>query len=87
MSLDAIIDEIKQERSRQYNLPGREWDIKNSPNDWIAIAGHYLTDSAKRKGQPPNMDNWHTNMVKAAAVIIAALEHQSTMEEQEQLKE
>ena len=28
MSLDAIIDEIKQERSRQYNLPGSEWDIK-----------------------------------------------------------
>lgn len=86
MSFDTIVDEIREERQRQYNLPGSEWDLKNSPNDWIAIAGHYLTDSAKRKGQDPDMSDWHKNMVKAAAVIIAALEHQSHMEENQQLK-
>jgi hypothetical protein len=86
MSFEKIIEEIRDERAKQFSLPGSEWDLKNTPNDWIAIAGHYLTDSAKRKGQDPDMTEWHTNMVKAAAVIIAALEHQSHMEENQQLK-
>lgn len=86
MSTDAIVKQILEERTRQYDLPGSEWDLNNTPNDWIAIAGHYLTDSAKRKGQTPDMTEWRSNMIKAAAVIIAAIEHQSHMEDTQQLK-
>jgi len=82
---DSLIKEIVDERNRQYNLPGSEWDMKNSPNDWIAIAGHYLHESSKRKGQNPNLTEWHDSMVKAAAVILAALEHEAIMNDNNQL--
>ena len=87
MSLDAIIDEIKQERSRQYNLPGSEWDIKNSPNDWIAIASYYLTQNTRRATMltPPSSEEYETDLTKAAAVIIAALEHLDSMKEKKNL--
>lgn len=83
--LESLINEIVDERTRQYNLPGSEWDMQNSPNDWIAIAGHYLHESSKRKGQNPNIKDWHDSMVKAAAVILAALEHEQSMNENNQL--
>ena len=87
MSLDAIIDEIKQERSRQYNLPGSEWDIKNSPNDWIAIASYYLTQNTRRATMltPPSSDEYKNDLTKAAAVILAALEHLDSMKDNKDL--
>jgi hypothetical protein len=77
-----LLDQIRKERDRQKTLPGSEFDSKNTINDWIAIAGHYLNETAKRKssasfnrGALPSVDDYESSLIKAAAVILAALEH------------
>jgi len=84
--LSELLDRIKQERDRQKTLPGSEWDAKNSVNDWIAIAGHYLNEPAMRKssasylrGGGIEQDEYEECLIKAAAVILAALEHSDTL--------
>jgi hypothetical protein len=70
-----ILDEISGERDRQYNLPGSEYDQRHSINDWIAIASQYLTRGADRKHTRVDLDEQRESLIKAAAVIVAALEH------------
>lgn len=77
-----LLERIRQERDRQRILPGSEWDSKNSINDWIATAGHYLNEPAIRKssssyvrGSKPSQEEFEECLVKAGAVILAALEH------------
>lgn len=70
-----IFDLISQERDRQYNLPGSEYDQLHSINDWIAIASQYLSRCADRKHIQNNLDEKKDSLIKAAAVIVAALEH------------
>lgn len=81
-NLETLLERIKQERDRQRSLPGSEFDEKNSVNDWVAIAGHYLNEPAKRKGPtshwggvPVSKTDYEDSLIKAAAVIVAALEH------------
>ena len=68
-----IVDDIIIERIRQLNLPGSEFDIKHTPNDWIAISAKYLAESATRRNQKVDIA-YRENLIKAAAVIVAALE-------------
>jgi hypothetical protein len=77
-----LLERIRHERDRQKTLPGSEFDEKNTVNDWIAIAGHYLNEPAKRKssasfnrGAMPTQADYQSSLIKAAAVILAALEH------------
>ena len=72
-----ILDRIAQERTRQDSLPGSEYDQKHSTNDWIAIATMYLSRAASRKNTPTSRDDFEDSLIKAAAVILAALEHKS----------
>lgn len=69
-----IISRIEEERERQYNLPGSEEDIRNTPNEWAAIAGHYLFEEVRRGKNNPDLLDFQDNLIKAAAVILAALE-------------
>ena len=72
---ERILEEISAERDRQFNLPGSEFDQLHSMNDWIAIAGQYLTRCADRKHTQSSKEDQAESLIKAAAVIIAALEH------------
>jgi len=74
-SRQIILDEISRERDCQYNLPGSEYDQKHTMNDWIAIAGQYLTRGADRKHIKSDYQEQRQALIKSAAVIIAALEH------------
>ena len=76
---DDLIQKILNERARQFNLPGREMDIDHMPNDWITIASAYLHDGATRNHVRPDIENYQDALVKAAAVILAALEHVDMM--------
>ena len=38
-----ILEDILKERERQVGLSGSEYDVNNSPNDWIAIASYPLS--------------------------------------------
>lgn len=75
---DAILARIKAERERQLDLPGAEWDLRNTPNDWIAIASTYLCRESQRNyGVSFDKAEYIDSLIKAAAVILAALEHSS----------
>lgn len=74
-----IVDRILAERERQFNLPGSEWDGRNTPNDWVAIIASYVARGSSRKGNNPTAEDFEDDLVKAAAVILAALENTGTM--------
>lgn len=76
----AIIAKIEAERDRQFNLPGSENDVRNTPNDFVAIACRYLSQEVKRFGNLPYREDFEESLVKAAAVILAALESAPTMQ-------
>jgi hypothetical protein len=84
--LEAIIERIRQERQRQLDLPGSEWDRKNTPGDWVAIVNHYVARDVRRNGVVPEREGFEDSLIKAAAVIIAALEHTDIMDNREQLR-
>lgn len=71
----SILQQIEAERARQESLPGSEFDIKHTHNDWVAIAGIYLSRATSRKHTPVSQEEFNDNMIKAAAIILAALEH------------
>jgi len=72
---EKILGEISGERDRQFNLPGSEFDQLHSMNDWIAIAAQYLTRCADRKHTKSDQKEQRESLIKAAAVIVAAVEH------------
>ena len=76
----ALISRVVQERERQFNLPGIEFDTRNSPNDWTTIAAHYLFEDVRRGPMKPFRADYEDCLVKAAAVILAALEHCDRMD-------
>lgn len=80
LPLDSILEEIKQERCHQVTLPGSEYDLTYSANDWISVVIHYLTRDVNRKGIVVSNDDYHANLIKAAAVIVAALEHEHQLD-------
>lgn len=75
MDRKQILERINQERTRQESLPGSEYDQKHTRNDWIAIATMYLSRAASRKQIPVTAEEYRDSLIKAAAVILAALEH------------
>lgn len=83
----SIIDRIRQERDRQVEIPGSEFDAKNSPNDWIAIATYYLSQESRRATmlEAPSSVEFERELIKAAAVIVAALEHTELMKDEGEL--
>lgn len=87
-----FLDRIKQERDRQQTLQGSEYDGNNSVNDWIAIAGHYLNEPAVRRssssfnrGRTDLQEEFEDCLIKAAAVILTALEHSEALKKSGQL--
>lgn len=83
--LEEIIENIRRERERQFDLPGSEWDSQNSPGDWIAMINHYVSKEVRTKGVAPVREDFEDALIKAAAIILAALEHTPDMEQRDQL--
>lgn len=81
-----ILEKIVQERLRQFNLPGSEFDITRSPNDWLAIVGRYLYNSSSTKNIKSTKQDFEDDLTKAAAVILAALENVDRMTDNNQLR-
>ena len=80
MSRKALLERIENERARQLDVPGSENDVRNTPNEWMAIAAHYLTEDVRRGGYVPHRQMFEDSLIKAAAVILAALENANSME-------
>jgi hypothetical protein len=70
-----VIHDIIDERERQKRLAVADLDLTNTRNDYIAYVTAYIGRAADkcprndREGQ-----EFRTNMLKAAALIVAALE-------------
>jgi hypothetical protein len=87
MNLDSqkFIDLIYKERERYFNLPGAEWDGKNNPNDWVAKAAKYLLRNVGTGISKPSVAEFQDDLIKSAAVILAALEHIELMKNRKEL--
>jgi hypothetical protein len=83
MKQAEIIQKIIDERSRQFNLPGREFDIENRPNDWSALISSYALETTTRNHRKPDVFEFEDSLIKAAAIIIGALEHVDIMKKKE----
>jgi hypothetical protein len=76
---DDVFDGVRKERDRQIDLAHggdtEQFDKNNSANDWIAYINAYTGRAARkvyrndREGQ-----QFRENMIKAAALCIAAVE-------------
>jgi hypothetical protein len=86
VKLDLLIERIRAERQRQADLPGSEWDAKNAPGDWVSIVTHYVSSEVRRNGMVPEAEEFEDNLVKAAAVILAALENIELMRSRSELQ-
>jgi hypothetical protein len=84
--LDEILQRVREERQRQADLPGSEWDVKNTPGDWVAIVSHYVASEVRRNGVVPETSEFEDNLIKAAAVILAALENVQLMRDRGELQ-
>ena len=82
----TVIQKILAERERQLNLPGSEFDISRTPNDWLAIAGRYLFNPSSTKNIKSSKVEFEEDLIKAAAVIVAALENVERMRDNDHLK-
>lgn len=81
-----FLERIADERARQSDLPGSEWDAKNTPGDWVAIVNHYVSSEVRRNGMVPSVEEFEDNLIKAAAVILAALENVQIMKDRGELQ-
>ena len=74
-----VIDDIIEERSRQISLSHdgdtNKFDKGNSRNDWIAYLNAYSGRAAQKvfRNESEGQD-FRTNMVKVAALCVAAIE-------------
>lgn len=84
---ERLLQLVEEERSRQVNLPGSEYDATRLPNDWLALAGKYLFGSAAAKNMKPSAQDFEDDLIKSAAIIIAALEHIDKMKENSLLRD
>lgn len=75
----AVIDDIIAERERQKALAHGgntdDFDRTNSRNDWIAYVNAYTGRAAEKvfRNQRENQP-YRENLVKAAAILVAAIE-------------
>lgn len=76
---------IELERERHSSLPGSEYDLTKTPNDWIAIINKYLGSAAKTNAITPSREDFEDDFIKAAAVCLAALEYSEKMTENKHL--
>ncbi len=79
MKREEIIELIKAERIRQVEIAHsgdtNAFDKTNTKNDWIAYVNAYIGRAADKcfRNERENQD-YKENMIKAAALIVAALE-------------
>lgn len=84
---NEILKKILEEREKQINRFGSEMDSENTPGDWVSLVIHYASEEVKRNGVAPSSSEFENSLIKAAAIIIAAIEHISIMKGRNQLRD
>ncbi len=85
----AIIEEVVAERERQILLSHggntEKFDMQNTQNDWVAYICAYAGRAAdKCKRNESEGCSFRTNMIKVAALAVAAIEAYDKKQEREQ---
>jgi hypothetical protein len=75
----TFVKRIQAERERQFDLPGRECDVSKGTDNWCATVLRYVGEVTNRGGRPPLAGDFEDAMIKAGAVVLAALEHIDVM--------
>jgi hypothetical protein len=70
-----FLDRIAGERERNFMLPGSEGDTLKTCNDWLVTAISYLAQTRQRGVEQTTKFEYEDGLIKAAAIIVAALEH------------
>lgn len=70
-NIEEIIEKIKQEREKQIEQWGNDFDDTNTAHDWTSYVCHYATEAS---WNPWDEEKFEKNMLKAASVAIAALQ-------------
>ena len=70
-----ILDMILSERIRQLNNANSMGDFQKTKNDWVASAAFYLFEHSSKSDRKVSFDEFRGSLIKAASVIVAALEH------------
>jgi hypothetical protein len=81
-----IVERIIGERERNFSLPGSETDTLKGVNDWLMTAIFYLSQARQRGAEQTTQLDYEDELVKAAAIILAALEHADFMSSKGLLK-
>jgi len=71
MSREDIFQEIMKERDYQDTNWGDEFDTANTVNDWISYVNIYMSRAAAMEA---TLGTQRTSLLKAAALLVAALE-------------
>jgi hypothetical protein len=74
MKREDIFAAVDSERAYQDKRWGREWDDKNTANDWLAYIASYVGQALTL---PWNKETFHAKLIKVMALCCAALERES----------
>lgn len=86
ISRDEIVKMILDERQKQIESPTTLSDTMKTKNDWTALTAYYLFESASRPDKHVTFEEFRNSLIKASAVLLAALETSFSLED-EKLKE
>lgn len=82
MTREQILSLIIEERLKQMANPNTLADHHKTKNDWTGLAAYYLFESASRPDKHVSFDEFRQSLIKAAAVILAALETSFSLEDE-----
>lgn len=82
ISRDEIVNMILDERKKQVESPTTLSDSMKTKNDWTALAAYYLFESASRPDKHVTFEEFRESLIKASAVLLAALETSFSLEDE-----
>ena len=71
MTRESIFELINGEREYQDNKWGAEFDLLNTPNDWVSYITSY---TSKAVTLPWDRETFRKNILKVATLAVAVLE-------------
>ena len=74
MQRDDIVKLIIDERLKQMDIASPLGDFNKTKNDWTATAAYYLFETASRVDHKVSFEEFRSSLIKASAIILAALE-------------
>lgn len=83
---EDIILKLTEERQKQIDNPNTLSDTLKTKNDWASLCAYYLFEGASRPDKHVSFEEFRESLIKAGAVILAALETSYALED-EKLKD